>query len=150
MSQNSATAIPRTSIDIAVGRRLKLLRLLTNLAIDDLSRCLGVDAQTITQYEAGESRLKPIQITKLADRLQVPLHWFFSGFEDDALELFMAEEIELAARNRTDKDLRFLAQFSELTERLVFGPIENRSRVIAQVRLLVGQRIAAGVAGAKN
>lgn len=138
------TAMTPPSIDSAVGRRLRLFRLLADLTTDDLTRCLGVDAREIAQYEAGEARLQPTQIAELVDKLQVPLHWFFLGLEDDALELCITEEIELALRTRTDGDIRFLAQLAELFETYrALGPIEDRTRVIAQARFLVAQRIAA-------
>jgi transcriptional regulator with XRE-family HTH domain len=138
------TALTPPSIDSAVGRRLRLLRLLANVTTDDLARCLGVDARSVAQYEAGKVRLQPTQIAELVDKLQVPLHWFFLGLEDDALELCIAEEIELALQTRTDGDIRFLAQFTELFEAYrALGPVEDRTRVIAQARVLVAQRIAA-------
>ena len=132
------------SIDSAVGRRLRLLRLLANVTTDDLARYLKVDAPEVAQYEAGEVRLQPTQIAELVDKLQVPLHWFFLGFEDDALELCLAEEIELALQRRSDGDIPFLAQSAELFEKYrALGPTEDRTRVIARARILVAQRIAA-------
>jgi transcriptional regulator with XRE-family HTH domain len=138
------TAFTPPGIDSSVGRRLRLLRLLANVTIDDLARYLKVDAPEVARYEAGKVRLQPTQIAELVDKLQVPLHWFFLGFEDDALEVCLAQEIELALQHRTDRDIPFLAQFTELfgTYRIL-GPTDDRTRVIAQARMLVAQRIAA-------
>ena len=139
------TALTPPSIDSAVGRRLRLLRLLANVTTDDLAGYLKVDAPKIAQYEAGEVRLQPTQIAELVDKLRVPLHWFFLGLEDDALELCLAEEIELALHRRDDADILFRAQSAELFETYkALGPTEDRTRVIAQARILVAQRIAAG------
>jgi len=139
------TALAPPSIDSAVGRRLRLLRLLANVTTDDLAGYLKVDAPKIARYEAGEVRLQPTQIAELVDKLQVPLHWFFLGLEDDALELCLAEEIELALHRRGDADIAFRAQSAELFEMYkALGPTEDRTRVIAQARILVAQRIAAG------
>jgi transcriptional regulator with XRE-family HTH domain len=139
------TAMTPVSIDIVVGRRLRLLRLLASPTPDELARCLGIDdAQKVAQYEAGEVSLRPKQIAELVDKLQVPLHWFFLGLEDDALELCVAEEVERALQNRTEGDLPFVAQFSELFDSYrALGPTEDRTRIIAQARVLVAQRIAA-------
>ena len=123
---------------------MRLLRLLANVTTDDLAGYLKVDAPEVARYEAGEVRLQPTQIAELVDKLQVPLHWFFLGFEDDALELCLAEEMAQALQNPTEGDLRFREQFAVLFETYrALGPIEDRSRVIAQVRSLVAQRIAA-------
>jgi transcriptional regulator with XRE-family HTH domain len=139
------TALAPPSIDGAVGRRLRLLRLLANVTTDDLAGYLKVDAQEVARYEAGEVRLPPTQIAELVDKLQVPLHWFFLGLEDDALELCLAEEIELALHRRGNADIAFRAQSAELFETYkALGPTEDRTRVIAQARILVAQRIAAG------
>ena len=139
------TALAPPSIDSAVGRRLRLMRLLANVTTDDLAGYLKVDAPKIARYEAGEVRLQPTQIAELVDKLQVPLHWFFLGLEDDALELCLAEEIELALHRRGDADIAFRAQSAELFETYkALGPTEDRTRVIAQARILVAQRIAAG------
>ena len=139
------TALTPPSIDSAVGRRLRLLRLLANVTTDDLAGYLKVDAPKIARYEAGEVRLQPTQIAELVDKLRVPLHWFFLGLEDDALELCLAEEIELALHRRGDADIAFRAQSAELFEMYkALGPTEDRTRVITQARILVAQRIAAG------
>ena len=139
------TALTPPSIDSAVGRRLRLLRLLANVTTDDLAGYLKVDAPKIARYEAGEVRLQPTQIAELVDKLRVPLHWFFLGLEDDALELCLAEEIELALQRRDDADIAFRAQSADLFVMYkALGPTEDRTRVIAQARILVAQRIAAG------
>jgi transcriptional regulator with XRE-family HTH domain len=108
------TASTSSNIDSAVGRRLRLLRLLTNVTTEELAQYLKADAREVAQYEAGKVRLQPTQIAGLVDKLQVPLHWFFLGFEDDALELCLTEEIELALQQRGDGDIAFLTQFTEL------------------------------------
>jgi transcriptional regulator with XRE-family HTH domain len=131
------------AVDHAVGRRLRLFRLLANVAIGDLARKLRIEAEHIIEFEAGRVRPQPNQLAELAELLQIRLSWLFIGLEDDALELAMANEIEAALGNQTDEDLDFIRCASELFEsyRACSAIDEVTLLVAARARKLLAQRV---------
>jgi transcriptional regulator with XRE-family HTH domain len=135
----------RSTIDRAVGRRLRLARLVMNFTHEDLAASMGVERLEIVRYETGAARLQSRDIVGLVDRLKVPLSWFFLGLEDDVLETGVADEIELALQMSGVKDLQFLREFRELFARFTAaaGMKDERNGFITQARVLMGQRIAA-------
>ena len=134
----------RSTIDRAVGRRLRLARLVMNFTHEDLAASMGVERLEIVRYETGAARLQSRDIVGLVDRLKVPVSWFFLGLEDDALETDVADEIELALQMSGVKDLQFVREFRELFAQFnAAGMKDQRGRLISQARELMSKRIAA-------
>jgi len=64
-------------VDQHVGKRLRLRRSLLDLSQDELARRLGLTAQLIQKYEAGETRISASRLYDVATQLAVPITWFF-------------------------------------------------------------------------
>jgi transcriptional regulator with XRE-family HTH domain len=64
-------------VDQHVGKRLRLRRNLLDLSQDELARRLGLTAQLIQKYEAGETRISASRLYDVATQLAVPITWFF-------------------------------------------------------------------------
>jgi transcriptional regulator with XRE-family HTH domain len=69
-------------VDQHVGKRLRLRRNLLDLSQDELARRLGLTAQLIQKYEAGETRISASRLYDIAMQLAVPITWFFEELED--------------------------------------------------------------------
>jgi transcriptional regulator with XRE-family HTH domain len=69
-------------VDQHVGKRLRLRRNLLDLSQDELARRLGLTAQLIQKYEAGETRISASRLYEIATQLAVPITWFFEELED--------------------------------------------------------------------
>jgi transcriptional regulator with XRE-family HTH domain len=69
-------------VDQHVGKRLRLRRNLLDLSQDELARRLGLTAQLIQKYEAGETRISASRLYEIAVQLAVPITWFFEELED--------------------------------------------------------------------
>jgi transcriptional regulator with XRE-family HTH domain len=67
--------------NVAVGKRLMLIRLSANLSQGDLGERIDVSAQQIHKYETGENRLSAESIKQMADVFAVPVNYFYG---DDA------------------------------------------------------------------
>jgi|GEM_PF-4913133 len=132
-----------SDIDAVVGRRLRLLRLLSNLQAEDIAALLDVDLAQVSAWEAGRSRFEPVHMAALAREMRLPLGWFFFGFRDDELEHSMVTEIEDAAGGGSAGDVLFLTSLSRLFG--TYGPCgssEDPDRFLMEARQLVAQRIA--------
>ena len=128
-SRNQGKRIRRSSkkpnhVDQHVGTRLRLRRNLLDLSQDDLARRLGLTAQLIQKYEAGETRISASRLYEIANQLAVPITWFFDEIDAKAS----------AAAQETSNEQT--ADFSELVTKresrqlleLYFGISDERLR----------------------
>lgn len=77
----SKTPHQELDFNVAVGKRLMLIRLSANLSQGDLGERINVSAQQVHKYETGENRLSAESIKQVADVFAVPVNYFYG---DDA------------------------------------------------------------------
>ena len=70
-------------IDIHVGARLRLRRLLLGLSQSGLARPLGLSFQQVQKYENGNNRISASMLHHLANALDVPIGFFFDDMPED-------------------------------------------------------------------
>ncbi len=92
--RRSGAVSPRkpTDVDRHVGKRLRLLRQMRELSLEQLAAIVEVAPQQIQKYEIGETRISASRIFQLSRVLSVPLSWFYA-------DLKTAAETETTARN---------------------------------------------------
>ena len=109
-----------TSIDIYVGRRIRMRRNAMKLSQVELGKAIGVTFQQIQKYEKGENRVGGQRLHAIAATLKVPVNFFFdeaTGGEripkiatHSFIDEFLADKrgVELARHfvNITDKAAR--------------------------------------------
>lgn len=66
-------------IDIHVGARLRLRRVLLGLSQADLGERVGLTFQQIQKYERGANRIGASRLYELTQILDVPVSFFFDG-----------------------------------------------------------------------
>jgi len=87
-------------IDIHVGARVKLRRMILGLSQEMLGKALGLTFQQIQKYEKGVNRIGASRIFELSKLLEVPVQYFYDDYgpmigasrgmaEPDAGEAFM-------------------------------------------------------------
>lgn len=64
-------------IDLHVGMRLRLRRVILGLRQDQLGDAVGVSLQQIQKYERGQNRVSASRLFDLARVLGVPIDYFF-------------------------------------------------------------------------
>lgn len=84
-------------IDVAIGRRLRLLRGMHGMSTEHVAARIGVTRRQVQQYEAGSDRLSAGLLFELAQIFDVPVGTFF-----DAVRLAEGER----SRGRTPHDRR--------------------------------------------
>ncbi len=75
------------SLDTYIGKRLRALRVERGASLDMVAEIIEVSQQQVSRYELGRNRLSAAQLYRLARGLDVPLSWFFQGFEENPDEL---------------------------------------------------------------
>jgi transcriptional regulator with XRE-family HTH domain len=91
-------------VDLHVGRRMRLRRILLSLSQEDLAQRLGGSAQQVQKYEAGETRVSASRLYEIGLQLGVPITWFFADL-DNGLDVVAPGQ----APELLDKRPRYLA-----------------------------------------
>ena len=73
-------------VDIHVGSRLKLRRVLIGMSQDQMGKALGLTFQQIQKYERGINRMGASRLFQMSKLLNVPITWFFDELPDTGLQ----------------------------------------------------------------
>jgi transcriptional regulator with XRE-family HTH domain len=67
--------------DIEIAKRIRALRLKRGISQSELGGSLGITFQQVQKYERGANRISAGRLQRIAEVLQVPVTFFYSGFE---------------------------------------------------------------------
>ena len=70
---------PPNPIDMHVGSRVRMRRLMLGMSQTNLADPLGLTFQQVQKYEKGTNRMGASRLQHIADILQVPVPFFFEG-----------------------------------------------------------------------
>jgi transcriptional regulator with XRE-family HTH domain len=70
---------PLNSIDIHVGSRVRMRRLMLDMSQTKLGDALGITFQQVQKYEKGTNRVSASRLQHISNILQVPVPFFFEG-----------------------------------------------------------------------
>jgi transcriptional regulator with XRE-family HTH domain len=68
--------------DIAIGRRIRIQRMLRNITQTQLANAIGITFQQIQKYEHGTNRISAGKLLQVAQYLGVPVSLFFDGLDE--------------------------------------------------------------------
>ncbi|MBM3482932.1 MAG: helix-turn-helix transcriptional regulator [Alphaproteobacteria bacterium] len=149
-------ALQPNPVDIHVGRRLRLRRTLLGYSQEKLGSLLGLTFQQVQKYERGTNRIGSSRLYKISSVLDVPVSYFFEGFEEAeggvakaALPSGLAEEpapFEASPMDRRET-LELVRAYYRIEDPLV------RRRVFELIKSLGPARVAGepqGVSGAAS
>ncbi|PIT68473.1 helix-turn-helix domain-containing protein [Bartonella tribocorum] len=106
-------------IDISIGKRIRYRRIAMGLSQKTLGNFLGVSFQQIQKYEKGLNRVSAKCLLEIAQKLQVPIGFFYA----DLLASDLATKEDLASRSNpshhdqyisSEKEHALLKNFREL------------------------------------
>ena len=118
------------SIDIHVGSRIRLRRVMLGLSQEKLGDGLGITFQQVQKYEKGTNRVGASRLQHISELLDVPISYFFEGVPDasqdrapvapSALSQFLnsKEGISLAKAFSAIEDTRVRRRVLELVQSL--------------------------------
>ena len=84
------TGVPNP-IDVHVGARIRMRRLLLGMNQETLASALGLTFQQVQKYEGGANRVSASRLSAMAEILNVPISYFFGDLRADDTELSPAE-----------------------------------------------------------
>ncbi len=90
------------SIDVHVGRRVRLRRHSIGVTQQQLAAVLGISFQQVQKYERGANRISASKLFEIGQALDVPISYFFEGLE---AERPGAADMVIAERDRFEKVL---------------------------------------------
>lgn len=73
----------KNPIDVHVGRRVRMRRMLIGMSQTELATKLGITFQQIQKYEKGMNRIGASRLFQISQILGVPPSSFFSGLEGE-------------------------------------------------------------------
>jgi transcriptional regulator with XRE-family HTH domain len=65
--------------DVEIGRKIRALRLQRGLSQSGLADGIGLTFQQVQKYEKGTNRVSAGRLQKIADMLNIPITFFYSG-----------------------------------------------------------------------
>ena len=69
-------------VDVQLGKRVRLSRMLREVSQETLGKEIGVSFQQIHKYETAQSRVSASRLLQIAQVLDVPVQFFFEGLEE--------------------------------------------------------------------
>ncbi|HWA30400.1 MAG TPA: helix-turn-helix transcriptional regulator [Rhizomicrobium sp.] len=69
-------------IDVQVGNRVRLRRMLIGMSQEKLGELLGLTFQQVQKYEKGVNRIGAGRLFQVAHILGVPIDYFYEGISD--------------------------------------------------------------------
>jgi transcriptional regulator with XRE-family HTH domain len=130
----STAAKSPNPIDVHVGRRIRLQRMMRKMSQSDLGDAVGVTFQQIQKYEKGTNRVSASRLQQFAAVLHVPISFFFEG---------QTEDVTASADQLPSDELSLFLSTSEgLALNRAFTHIKNeqlRRKIVGLVKATAGQ-----------
>ncbi len=73
----------RDPLDMTIGKRVRALRLQRGMSQTELANALDLTFQQVQKYEKGANRISAGRLQRIAEILEVPVTFFFSGFSEE-------------------------------------------------------------------
>ena len=71
-------------VDVHVGGRVRMRRMLVGMSQEKLGEALGLTFQQVQKYEKGANRIGASRLYQIGSVLGVPIEYFFDGLEQDS------------------------------------------------------------------
>ena len=84
---------PNDLIDIHVGSRMKIRRILLGFSQSALSSLVGLSFQQIQKYETGANRVSASRLYRFSKALDVSVGYFFEGLDAEGVATFKKDSI---------------------------------------------------------
>lgn len=99
-------------VDVHVGKRVRHRRWMLGVTQQQLGESVGIKFQQIQKYETGMNRISASRLWDIAEALDVPVSFFFEGYETGAIDTPGEEISEQRARGDllSDKEAQDLVR----------------------------------------
>lgn len=73
------TSKKSTELDVIIGERIRIRRLLMNITQNELAQYLNITFQQVQKYEKGRNRVSAVTLYNIAKKLCVPVGYFYGN-----------------------------------------------------------------------
>jgi transcriptional regulator with XRE-family HTH domain len=123
-----------SSIDVAIGRNVRIRRLAKGLSQSQLAKRLGLTFQQVQKYEVGAGRIGSSRLLRIAASLEVPVAALFEGV-DGAANARAPSMLSLLADARSFRLARSFAAIKNAGLRLsIVGLVEGVAAAVPRAR----------------
>lgn len=119
-------------VDVHVGKKVRYRRWMVGMTQQQLAEAVGIKFQQIQKYETGMNRVSASRLWDIADALDVPVHFFFEGFEEGQVETQITEE----PTTKTEGDLLVDKEALALVRSYYAIPENQRRKLFDLARVL--------------
>jgi len=127
-------------IDVHVGARLRMRRVLQGMSQEKLGEKLDLTFQQVQKYEKGANRVSASRLYQIGEILKVPVDFFFDGLPDPS----MSDTVGGFSESVSEAPLMdFLGSSEGIQLNKAFAEIrgsEVRRKFIELVRAIVAQQ----------
>ncbi|PLS23534.1 helix-turn-helix domain-containing protein [Neptunicoccus cionae] len=120
-------------VDIHVGKRVRHRRWMLGVTQQQLGNKVGIKFQQIQKYETGMNRISASRLWDIAEALEVPVSFFFEGF--DKPEEILEAEMQ-ASGDAQQGDLLSDKEALELVRSYYAIPENQRRKLFDLARVL--------------
>ncbi|MXN66814.1 helix-turn-helix transcriptional regulator [Rhizobiales bacterium] len=124
-------------IDVHVGSRVRLRRMMLGMSQEKLGESLGITFQQIQKYEKGTNRIGASRLQHIATVLKVPVSFFFEDAPGSPEDVPASGDSQ-----QTSYVVDFLSSSEGLSLNKAFVRIEDakvRRRIVDLVRSIAGE-----------
>jgi transcriptional regulator with XRE-family HTH domain len=102
--------------DVAIGRKIRALRLQRGLSQSALAGGIGLTFQQLQKYERGANRVSAARLQRIAELLNVPITFFYNGIGENPNKTDVRDSVGLAFL-QTKGALRLIRAYAEIQSR---------------------------------
>jgi transcriptional regulator with XRE-family HTH domain len=117
-------------VDVHVGRRIRMRRLMLNMSQTALAEGLGLTFQQVQKYEKGVNRVSASMLAQISEILQAPIPYFFQEAPESAVAGADTSDL-LTAMLATRDGLALIDAYTRINDRQV------RQRIVRLVEGMV-------------
>jgi transcriptional regulator with XRE-family HTH domain len=145
---NVAKKLPNP-IDVHVGSRVRLRRMLIGMSQEKLGELLGLTFQQVQKYEKGTNRIGASRLFQIAQYLSTPVQFFFDDIASDVMSRTEGSTAGFAERDAAPYVMEFVSSAEGLELNRSYSRIVDqriRKRILELVRCLAQDAAAGGTA----
>ena len=124
-----------SQIDIHVGKRVKLRRMVLGMSQEELGKALGVTFQQVQKYERGVNRIGASRLYDLMRVLGVGAGFFYEAMPAEVLAMTAtapAEQLPLEAPSMGGETNELIRAYYAITDKRVRSHVYSLAKIIAQ------------------
>ncbi len=123
-------------IDIHVGARVRLRRMMIGMSQEKLGESLGLTFQQVQKYEKGANRIGASRLFTIASILDVPVEFLFEDMPKSAIETMPSVPKSSKSDDGVTPVMEFVASREGLELNSSFAQIESPAKRKALVELV--------------